>query len=208
MIRGLATHAILLALTIVAAAETYNEVAEETTPLRLKIEGKTVRVEALVVKPVPSTGRLPIALIAHGKPETQGRMRDQHAEGYALHARDLARRGWLAGVVMRRGFGNSDGPAPVLLSCGSPLVQKQLDSNADDLEATLMALAQRPDADASRMLVLGVSAGCCGARTGGAQSIRARGGGQCLRWTGATQLPSRRFAGLDDSRIWSGDPRT
>jgi dienelactone hydrolase len=159
MIRAFVTLLILLTTTLWSAAETYDGVVEESAALRVTIEGRTVRLESLVVKPVTDIARLPVALIAHGKPETQGRMRDQHAQNYAWVLRDLARRGWLAAVVMRRGFGTSDGPAPVSLSCASPLFQKQFDTNADDLAAALGALSQRPDADASRMLVLGVSAG-------------------------------------------------
>ena len=106
-----------------------------------------------------ASGRMPIALIAHGKPTTQGRMSDQHAQMHLPQARDLARRGWLAVVVMRRGYGSSDGPHPVPLSCASKCFRSEFESEADDLQATLTAIAQRPDADPARMIALGVSAG-------------------------------------------------
>lgn len=136
-----------------------NDLAESSTFLRVSIGGKTVRLEALVVKRTDATGQLPIALIAHGKPTTQGRMLDEHASDYSRQARDLARRGWLAVVVMRRGFGASDGPQPVPLTCASTSFIERFSADADDLEASLEAIGKRPDADPSRMIAIGVSAG-------------------------------------------------
>jgi hypothetical protein len=81
-----------------------------------------------------------VALIAHGKPMTQGRMSDQHARDYRMQARDLARRGWLAVVVMRRGFGNSDGPQPVPVSCASESLGERFGADADDMQAALEAM--------------------------------------------------------------------
>src|SRR5688572_31357189 len=49
-------------------------------------------------------------LFRSGKASELGRMLDTHAATLAPQARDLARRGWLAVVVTRRGFGGSDGP--------------------------------------------------------------------------------------------------
>ena len=70
-----------------------------------------------------AAGKLPIALIAHGKPGSEGRMLDERAGEYVRQARDLARRGWLAVVAMRRGYGGSDGPA-----LGAAQLRKHLDA--------------------------------------------------------------------------------
>src|SRR5262249_11755398 len=115
--------------------------------------------EALIIKRAAAAGRLPLALIAHGKPTTQGRMSDQHVRDYLMQARDLARRGWLAAIVMRRGFGASDGPQPVPASCASTSLTARFDADADDIGAALAMIAQRPDADPARMIAIGVSAG-------------------------------------------------
>jgi dienelactone hydrolase len=136
-----------------------SDLIEDSSFLRATIGGRTVRLEGLVVKRGDATGRLPVALIAHGKPTTQGRMLDQHASDYLRQARDMARRGWLAAVVMRRGFGASDGPQPVPLSCSATSLTDRFAADADDLEAALDAIAQRADADPSRMIAIGVSAG-------------------------------------------------
>jgi dienelactone hydrolase len=157
--RFLGGVAIALALVLPDATRAQDDLIEEASPLHVTIGRRVVRLETLTVKRAGTAGRLPIALIAHGKPTTQGRMSDRHADEYLPQARDLARRGWLAVVVMRRGFGNSDGPQPVPLSCASGSLVERFDADADDMQATLATVAQRPDADATRVIAIGVSAG-------------------------------------------------
>ncbi len=153
---------ILMALALLCATPASaqeSDLVEDTSFLRATIGERTVRLEALVVKKRNATGKLPVALIAHGKPGSDGRMLDDRAGEYARQARDFARRGWLAIVAMRRGFGGSDGPAPVPLSCASTSLLGRFAADADDLQAALAAVAKRPDADPERMIAIGVSAG-------------------------------------------------
>lgn len=153
---------VLIAVTVLCVAPARaqdSDLVEDTSFLRVSIGERTVRLEALVVRRRDAAGKLPIALIAHGKPATEGRMLDDRASEYLRQARDLARRGWLAVVAMRRGYGGSDGPAPVPLSCASPSLLGRFAAEADDLQATFSAVAKRPDADGTRMIAIGVSAG-------------------------------------------------
>src|ERR1700752_1701031 len=133
-----------------------SDLIEGTSFLRATIGSRTGRLQALGVKKRAAQGKLPIALIAHGKPGSEGRMLDERASEYARQARDLARRGWLAVVTMRRGYGGSDGPASVPLSCASTSLTERFAADADDLQAVLAAVAKRPDADAARMIAIGV----------------------------------------------------
>ena len=142
-----------------AGAQDESDLVEDPAFLRVTIAERTVRLEALVVRRKNAQGRLPVALIAHGKPATDGRMLDDRASQYIRQARDLARRGYLAVVTMRRGYGASDGPPPVSLSCASPSLLDRFASEADDLQATLVAIGKRLDADPARMIAIGVSAG-------------------------------------------------
>ncbi len=158
----LLTPLILIAALLCASpavAQEESDLVEDSSFLRVTIGERTARLEALVVKRKGAEGKLPVALIAHGKPATDGRMLDDRTVNYVRQARDLARRGYLAVVTMRRGYGASDGPAPVQLSCGSPSLLGRFASEADDLQATLAAVAKRPDADPARMIAIGVSAG-------------------------------------------------
>ena len=74
-------------------------------------------------------------------------------------ARDLARRGWLSVVVMRRGFGQSDGPMPAELTCDTATFLNRFAADADDLQGALDVIVKRPDADPDRAIAIGVSAG-------------------------------------------------
>jgi hypothetical protein len=113
---GLSSLFLFLALASPALS---GDFLEENGFFRVTIAGRSYRLEALTVKRADSTGRLPIALIAHGKPGNLQGMLDDHAKNFVEIARDLASRGWLAVAVIRRGFGQSDGPMPSPVTCQS-----------------------------------------------------------------------------------------
>ena len=136
-----------------------DEFVVERTFLRVTIGGRPIRLEALVVKGKDAAERLPVALITHGKPANLGGMLDSRATDYTGQACDLARRGWLAVVVIRRGFGQSDGPMAAPLSCATTTFADRFAADADDLQAALESIATRPDADPDRAIAIGVSAG-------------------------------------------------
>jgi dienelactone hydrolase len=131
---------------------------EDSSFFRVNIAEQDIRLEGLIVKRADSTDRLPIALITHGKPTDLSTL-DIHVEYLKSQAKDLASRGWLAVAVIRRGFGQSDGPMPTPASCESASLVEHFSADADDLEATLNLVAQRPDADPTRMIAIGESAG-------------------------------------------------
>src|SRR5215471_21110881 len=85
---------------------------EEPGFFRVRIDGRQVRLQGTTVRRADATEKLPIALITHGKPPDQAGALDLEPEKYVGVARDLARRGWFAAVILRRGFGQSDGPLP------------------------------------------------------------------------------------------------
>lgn len=151
----------LLALSgLTAAPALAQAVSEDNGFLRVKIGGRDVRLEMLVVKPEGGAAKLPLALITHGKSPSGVRMSDLKATNYAGIARDLARRGWLAAVVVRRGFGQSDGPfRGEGLSCATPDLAPRIAQDTEEMEAIFTALAQRPDVDPERVIGLGESAG-------------------------------------------------
>jgi dienelactone hydrolase len=149
----------LLLFLAVASPTLSGDFLEENGFFRVTIGGRSYRLEALTVKRADSPGRLPIALIAHGKPGNLQGMLDDHAKNFVEIARDLASRGWLAVAVIRRGFGQSDGPMPSPVTCQSTSFIPRFTADADELEATLNFIAGRPDADPSRMIAIGVSAG-------------------------------------------------
>ncbi len=150
---------LLVTLLLLAGAARAQELVEQDGYLTVRIDGRLTRLESFVARPKESAQPLPVALIAHGKPATEGRMSDMRATHFAPLARDLARRGWLAVVTLRRGFGRSDGPAAGAVSCQTGSLSEALAAAADDLQATIEAVGKRPDADSARIVVIGASAG-------------------------------------------------
>jgi dienelactone hydrolase len=154
--------AALLGLLLVAAprqALAAPDFVEDRGFLRVTLDGHEVRLEGLVVKRADAQGRLPIALIVHGKPADLGSMEREHTDVVARQARDLAARGWLAVAPMHRGFGQSDGPYPPGMTCDPRALLHRLNGDADELAAVLNRIAQRADADLTRTIAIGVSAG-------------------------------------------------
>jgi dienelactone hydrolase len=140
-------------------APAVDEFVVERTFIRTSVGNRSVRLEGLVVKRSDLTGKLPVALITHGKSSHLSDMLESKAADYAGPARDLARRGWLAVVVMRRGFGQSDGPMAANVSCATTSFADRFAADADDLQGALAAVSKRPDADPERVIAIGVSAG-------------------------------------------------
>jgi dienelactone hydrolase len=141
------------------AQNTADEFVTEKTFFRTNINGKSVRLEGFIVKRADLTERLPVALITHGKSGNLADMLSLKASDYTPYARDLARRGYLSVVVIRRGFGQSDGPLPVNMTCDTKTLIDFFNADADDLQGALEIASRRPDADPDRAIAIGVSAG-------------------------------------------------
>lgn len=137
-----------------------DEFVAERTFFRTNIDGKSVRLEGLLLKRADlASSKLPVAIITHGKSANLTDMLESKASDYAGSARDLARRGWLSVVVMRRGFGQSDGPMPADLTCDSNSFLNRFSADAADLQGALDVVVKRPDVDPDRAIAIGVSAG-------------------------------------------------
>jgi dienelactone hydrolase len=75
-------------------------------------------------------------------------------------ALEFARRGWAAAIVMRRGYGNSDGGwAETYGSCSDANYIAAATAGAADLKLALDFISHRQDIDPARMIAVGVSAG-------------------------------------------------
>ncbi len=170
------TFAIAFATIVIIGSmpATAADVVEQDTFLPVPIDGRIYRLEAYIVRPARAVGRLPVALIAHGRPVV-GEYRQKRARDVGTLAREIARRGYLAVVVVRRGFGRSDGvhDGGVPSTCQAPNYTNLIAANARDYAATIDVLARRPDADTSRVLAVGISSG--GATVVGLAGLNPRG---------------------------------
>jgi dienelactone hydrolase len=141
-----------------------NELLEERTFLTVQNDKGRFRLEALVVRPAKADGRLPIALITHGKNAKAAENQALRADMMLPQARDFAARGWLAVVVLRRGYGQSDGLPGVsrgaaYMACENADLARGFEVEADDLDGALKVVAARSDADGSRAIAIGQSLG-------------------------------------------------
>jgi dienelactone hydrolase len=141
-----------------------DDLIEERTFLTVPSDKGPYRLEALVVRPAKADGRLPIALITHGKNPTASENQALRADLMLPQARDFAARGWLAVVVIRRGYGKSDGFPGVsrgaaYMTCQNADLVRGFDIEADDLAGALEALASREDADLAHVIAVGQSLG-------------------------------------------------
>ena len=150
-------------LSILAAAPAFSDdLVQERQYLRVNIGGKDVRLEALFVKRADAKGRLPVAFFNHGRPVSLTMTLDQSitATDPGINPiADIARRGWLVVAIHRRGYGSSDGPAQTDSPCAVNMSMSWMNADADDIQASMGAVAKRPDADPTRMITMGVSAG-------------------------------------------------
>src|SRR5208283_1257414 len=75
-------------------------------------------------------------------------------------ALEFARRGWAVVIVMRRGYGGSDGGwAEGFGPCDNANYIAAGTAGATDLKTTLDFVSHRPDIDPTHMIAVGVSAG-------------------------------------------------
>lgn len=136
-----------------------NALVREVGTLSVTIDGSLHRLESLVVRP-PGDGPFPLVVIAHGAPRDVAQRGRFAVSSLGPQAEEMARRGWAAAVVLRRGYGTStgnvvEGAGP----CGRPNYVAAGREGAKDLRAAIESLRAQPFVDGSRVLIVGVSAG-------------------------------------------------
>ena len=167
--RGLLLGLALLLAPAVAWAQVEPPFTRHFFRLPASFDGQVLALEAMEIRP-RGAGPFPLAVIAHGTPATTGQRQQYTVEQYGTVATELARHGFAAVVVMRRGFGASEGGfAETTGPCGqSRYVEAGLES-ARDLHETVRLMTTQPHVDARRVVMLGQSAGGFAALALGAQ---------------------------------------
>jgi dienelactone hydrolase len=154
-------RAALLAIMIVctamhpaAADEFYRE------DLRISMAAAGPRgLEAMLIRP-SGTRRYPLALLSHGTPRDASARAGMTPYGLYSQAVEFARRGFAALVVMRRGYGASDGnDAENSGPCDRRNYLLAARASASDLHAAIDAMKNRVDVTTQGMIAVGVSAG-------------------------------------------------
>ncbi|MGB6173281.1 MAG: CocE/NonD family hydrolase [Xanthobacteraceae bacterium] len=146
----------VVCLLVAGIAGTRADNAFIQEPVRILLPSDLGTLEALLVRP-NAPGRYPLALIVHGSPRSAAERPDLTPLAMLPQALEFARRGWAALIVMRRGYGSSDGGwAETFGPCGNP---NYIAAGAADLKLALEFVSHRSDIDPARMIAVGVSAG-------------------------------------------------
>lgn len=131
----------------------------EAGTLSVTIDGSSHTLESLIVRP-PGDGPFPLAVIAHGAPRDVAQRGRFAVSSMSPQAEEMARRGWAVAVVLRRGYGTSTGEVKESAGpCSRPNYVAAGREGAKDLRAIIESLRALPFVDASRILIVGVSAG-------------------------------------------------
>lgn len=130
-------------------------------PLRIPMrEAGSRGLEAFMVRPDDNLAH-PLALLTHGTPRDLGERSETSALSLVPQAREFARRGWTAVIVVRRGYGTSGGSyVEQTRACSrNPDYFGAGRESAKDLRASIGYLANVAHVDASRVISVGVSTG-------------------------------------------------
>lgn len=127
--------------------------------LPVTIDRQPLRLEAMEIRP-RGPGPFPLAVIAHGKASGETGRRSQSVMGLSAQAAAFARRGFVAIVAMRRGYGASQGNySESDGTCEATRYPQASMTGAKDLTAIVAASAARPGVDRQRIVVAGESVG-------------------------------------------------
>jgi dienelactone hydrolase len=155
MMRGaLAALVVLLTAAPTAADQFHRE------ELRIPMAAAGPRgLEAVLIRP-SGAQRYPLALISHGAPRDGAEREGMTPNRLYAQAVEFARRGFASLVVMRRGYGNSDGDyAENSGPCGRRDYMIAAKASAADLRAAVDAMNRRADITTQGMIAAGTSAG-------------------------------------------------
>jgi dienelactone hydrolase len=131
------------------------------TELRVQTHGSGKKgLEAVMVRPNDGAPH-PLALLTHGTPRDPAERKEMTPLRWLPQAREFARRGWTAVVVMRRGFGDSGGGyAEEGHACSPRVDYVGVTKEADkDLREAAEFLHTLPEVAPGRMIAIGVSTG-------------------------------------------------
>ena len=153
--------AFLLVISVLAGCARSQNPSLVVTELRIPTnESGYQGLEAVMVRPNDNAPH-PLALMTHGTPRTASERPQLTPLRLIPQAREFARRGWTAVIVMRRGFGDSGGIyAEESNQCGrSPDLVTPTQEAVKDLRGAASYLVTRSEVDGSRMIGIGISSG-------------------------------------------------
>ena len=130
-----------------------------------------LRLEAVVTRP-DAPGRFPLIVLSHGAPRKADDRATFNASGGSAVAIEFARRGWVVLTLIRRGYGQSDGPfAEGPGPCARPHYLEGGRKSAEDIVAGMRFMARQSYVDPDRTMLVGISAGGFGSLSTAARQV-------------------------------------
>lgn len=124
--------------------------------LDVPIQGKTYKLEAMLYKPQNIEGAtFPLIISTHGRYGPSPSRRPHEIFGLSAMARELAAKGFMVMHLVRRGYGNSEGPDSEFMSTAEASGL----AGAQDIAAAVEFMRQRPDVQPNRIAIIGQSQG-------------------------------------------------
>ena len=136
---------------------------EERLAIPIELDGlfgkKVYNLSAYIARPA-NPAPAPFAILNHGKPPGAHEVAAMRADGMAFHAREFARRGFVAVAFLRRGFGISEGESAIR-SDGCKGVNRHAEGleAAKDVMAVLDWTKRLAYVDPARGVIVGQSHG-------------------------------------------------
>lgn len=155
------TSGVLLSLLLVLSgcgsggnSGTNTSVVLENGNFNASIDGRTYRLEYRIYRPNDSLTH-PLVIMTHGRNGPQPSINPNEIQGYSVMNTALANRGYAVMMLVRRGYGNSDGPDNELKD--TPY-ESGLEA-AKDLQSAVEFMKNQPYVNPNKIIVMGHSQG-------------------------------------------------
>lgn len=124
--------------------------------LDVQIQEKMYKLEAMLYKPTDvEAARLPLIISTHGRYGPSPSRNPNEIYGLSAMARKLVAKGFMVLHLVRRGYGNSEGPDSEFMATA----QASGLAGAQDIAAAVAFMRQRADVEPNRIAVIGQSQG-------------------------------------------------
>ncbi len=147
----------------------------------LKVSVQQTEINVYLYEPA-GAGPFPLLVLSHGSPRNAAERVNYGAHTMQAQAEAYAASGVAVAVPIRRGYGGHGVWAEGYGSCPSPDYYGAGLAGAEDIDATIAVISQRQEIDATRVVLMGVSAGgwasLAAATKGGVRGVVSFAGGR------------------------------
>jgi dienelactone hydrolase len=177
-----------VALFIIFAVPCRAQDAAAVDPARLTANVDGTNIDVYFYKPA-GAGKFPLLILSHGDPRDPEDRAKFGADTLKKEAEAYVASGVAVAVPIRRGYGGNGEFVEGYGNCKAAHYYEAGLEGAQDIQAVISTLSQRPDVDASRIVLMGVSAGgwasLAAATQGGVLGVVNFAGGRGSRGTDA-----------------------